>query len=75
MCGPLHRIGVSESGEACTIFSARRPTLGVMCVLHSRASLASTVSGIIGNEVEIALRVEALKLGQEGHPVNMKRAP
>jgi len=46
-----------------------------MCVLHSRASLASTVSGIIGNEVEIALRVEALKLGQEGHPVNMKRAP
>ncbi len=32
-------------------------------------------SGMIGNEVEVTLLVEALKLGPDGQPVNMKAKP
>jgi hypothetical protein len=32
-------------------------------------------SGMIGNEVEITLLVEALKLGPDGQPLNMKAKP
>lgn len=32
-------------------------------------------SGMIGNEVEVTLLVEALKLGSDGQPVNMKAKP
>ena len=32
-------------------------------------------SGMIGNEVEITLLVEALKLGPDGQPINMKAKP
>lgn len=31
--------------------------------------------GIVGNEVDITLLVEALKLGPDGQPVNMKAQP
>lgn len=49
-------------------FSVNRSDYGIMKFLDGG-------SGMIGNEVDITLLVEALKLGPDGQPVNIKAQP
>jgi hypothetical protein len=49
-------------------FSVNRSDYGIMKFLDGG-------SGMIGNEVDITLLVEALKLGPDGQPVNVKAQP
>lgn len=49
-------------------FSINRSDFGIMKHVDGG-------KGIVGNEVEITLLVEALKLGPDGQPINMKATP
>ncbi|NDP48997.1 MAG: YceI family protein [Sulfuriferula multivorans] len=49
-------------------FSINRSDYGIMKFVDGG-------KGLVGNEVDITLLVEALKLGPDGQPVNMKTQP